>query len=455
MLKGVPASPGIVIGKAFLFTEDTLNLPQPALTGERVVLAKNLTPADTLHIGRSKMLGLAIEGGGRTTHTAIIARNLDIPAVVGLGPFLSQVRDDDTVIVDGSQGVLIISPDEGTLRDYRRREETYRAYKEELQSLHDLPAETRDGKRIQLLANIDHPGDVNGVLAHGAGGIGLFRSEYLFIAMNQTPDEEEQYQEYKKVAEAMGRSSVVIRTLDAGREGNYLCPLMPPESNPFLGWRGIRLCLDSKDLFKTQIRAILRAGAHGKVKMMFPMISNLVELRRAKAIVEEAKKELAAEGRDFDRNMEIGVLVEVPSVAITADLFAPHVDFFSIGTNDLVQYTVAVDRGNVMVSKLYQSLHPAVLRLIRRVIDEARIAGKEVSVCGEMAGEPMATVLLIGMGVDTLSCGAGVLPEVKSRIRSVTMQEAREIAKKALSFDTSGEIRKYLEGEMRSRRLYF
>lgn len=431
------------------------HLTQPTLTEDSIVLAKDLTPAETIHIGLNKMLGLATERGGRTSHTAIMARNLDIPSVVGIGPFLPRVREGDTVILDGSQGTLIINPDEATLADYRRREETYRAYKKELQALQELPAETVDHHRVELLANIDHSGEVAGALANGAGGIGLFRTEYLFMARLEAPDEEEQYQEYKKVAESMGRRSVIIRTLDIGGEGNYFSLPVPAEPNPFLGWRGVRLSLELKDIFKTQIRAILRAGAHGNVRMMFPMVSNLSEWQKAKAVVNEAKKELAAGGALFDSQMGVGVLVEVPSVALTADLFVPHVDFFSIGTNDLVQYTMAVDRGNEKVSALYQSLHPAVLRLMDRVAEEARKAGKEVAVCGEMAGEPLATVLLAGMGIDTLSCGAGVLPEVKKRIRSVTMQEARGITRKALTFATAGEVRKFLESEMRARHLYF
>ncbi|MCL6635425.1 MAG: phosphoenolpyruvate--protein phosphotransferase, partial [Peptococcaceae bacterium] len=431
------------------------SMAQPVLTEDSVVLAKDLTPSETIQVGLNRMIGLATERGGRTSHTAIMARNLDIPSVVGLGPFLSGVGDGDTVILDGSRGLLIINPDEATLADYRRREETYRAYKRELQALQDLPAETGDGCKIELLANIDHPGEVTGALANGAGGIGLFRTEYLFMGRLDAPGEEEQYQEYKKAAESMKGRPVVIRTLDIGGEGNYFCLPLPAEPNPFLGWRGIRLSLELKDIFKTQVRAILRAGAHGKVRMMFPMVSNLSEWHKAKSVVEEAKRELAAEGAAFDRDMETGLLVEVPSVALTVDLFAPHVDFFSIGTNDLVQYTMAVDRGNEKVSSLYQSLHPAVLRLMAGVLEGARKAGKEVAVCGEMAGEPLATVLLLGLGFTALSCGVGVLPEVKKRIRSVTMPEAGGIAGKALNFATSGEIRRFLEGEMRARRLYF
>lgn len=422
---------------------------------ESIVLARDLTPSDTIQIGRSKILGLATEGGGRTSHTAIMARSMDIPAVVGLGQILSQVRDGDTVIVDGSQGVIIISPDERTLAEYKRRMETYHAYKQELESLQYLPAETRDGQRVLLLANIEHPVELAGALNNGAQGVGLYRTEYLYMGREEPPTEEEQYQDYKKVAEAAGGGPVIIRTLDVGGDNSVFFLPVTGESNPFLGWRGIRLSLDLPGFFKTQLKAILRAGAHGQVKIMFPMISNLVELRRAKEVLAEAKRELEAEGREFDRRMKVGVLVEVPSVALTADLFAPEVDFFSIGTNDLVQYTVAVDRINDKVSKLYQSLHPAVLRLIRQVVETGRQHNKEVSLCGEMAGEPLATILLIGLGMRVLSTGSGILPEVKKRIRSVTMAEAREIARKALQFSTSGEVKKFLESEMRARSLYF
>lgn len=428
---------------------------RPGLDEESVVLARDLSPTETIQIGRSKMLGLATEGGGRTSHTAIMARSLDIPAVVGLGQFLSQVSDGDTIIVDGSQGAMIVNPDEKTLAEYRSREATYRTYKLELQGLQDLPAETKDGPKVLLLANIDHPAEAAGALQNGAQGIGLFRTEYLFMGREEPPGEEEQYLDYKKVAETTGGKPVVIRTLDVGGDNTLFCLPVPGESNPFLGWRGIRLSLDFKDLFKTQLKAILRAGAHGKIKIMFPMISNIVELRRAKDVVEEAKRELEAEGKAFDRKMEIGVLVEVPSVAVTVDMFAPEVDFFSIGTNDLVQYTMAVDRANEKISSLYQSLHPAVLRLIRQVVEVGRQSGREVSICGEMAGEPLATILLIGLGLKVLSSGFGILPEVKKRIRSVSMAEAREIARKALQFATSGEVKKFLEGEMKARNLYY
>lgn len=427
---------------------------RPGLDEESIVLARDISPSDTIQIGRSKILGLATEGGGRTSHTAIMARTLDIPAVVGLGQFLSQVQDGDTIIVDGSQGLILVNPDEKTLAGYKRRMETYRDYKQELESLQDLPAETKDGQRMLLLANIDHPMEVAGALNNGARGIGLFRTEYLYMGREEPPTEEEQYQDYKKVAEAAG-GPVIIRTLDVGGDNTVFFLPVTGEYNPFLGWRGIRLSLDLPGFFKTQLKAILRAAAHGKVKVMFPMISNLMELRRAREILEEAKRELEAEGKDFDRGLEVGVLVEVPSVAITIDLFAPEVDFFSIGTNDLVQYTMAVDRINEKVSKLYQSLHPAVLRLIRQVVEAGRQAGKEVSICGEMAGEPLATVLLAGLGLRVLSTGSGILPEVKKRIRSVAMAEARAIAARALQFNTSGEVKKYLEGEMKARGLYF
>lgn len=428
---------------------------RPGLDEESVVLARDLSPSETIQIGRAKMLGLATEGGGRTSHTAIMARSLDIPAVVGLGQFLSQVQDGDTIVVDGSQGVMIVNPDEKTLAQYRSREATYRTYKQELQGLQELPAETKDGRSILLLANIDHSEEIAGALQNGARGIGLFRTEYLFMGREDTPGEEEQYQEYKKVLEAAGGRPVVIRTLDVGGDNTFYSMPASNEPNPFLGWRGIRLSLDFKDLFKTQLKAILRSSSHGKVKIMFPMISNLMELRRAREVMAEAGRELEAEGKAFERKVEIGVLVEVPSVAVTVDLFAPEVDFLSIGTNDLVQYTMAVDRANEKVSSLYQSLHPAVLRLIRQVVEAGRQAGKEVSICGEMAGEPLATVLLIGLGLTVLSGGSCILPEVKKRIRSVTMREARDIAQKALQFPTSGEVKKFLEGEMKARNLYF
>jgi len=439
------------IKRHLLGASDSLKM---GLDKESVVLARDLSPSEIIQLGRSRMLGLATEGGGRTSHTTIMTRSLGIPAVVGLGPFLSSVRDGDIVIVDGSQGVMIVNPDEKTLAEYQRREANHRAYKQELQGLQGLPAETGDGQNVLLLANIEHPAEVDWALSNGAQGIGLFRTEYLFMGRDEYPDEEEQYQDYKKVVEVMGGKPVIIRTMDVSGDNTVFRLPALREANPFLGWRGIRFSLDLKELFKTQLKAILRSGVHGDVKVMFPMISNLMELRRAREILEEAKGELKVEEKAFDPGMKVGILVEVPSVAVTADLFAPEMDFFSIGTNDLIQYTMAVDRANEKVSSLYQSLHPAVLRLIRQVVEEGRRARKEVAICGEMAGEPLATVLLVGLGLRVLSSGSGILPEIKKRVRAVTMVKAREIAEKALQFATSGEVKKYMESEMKALNLY-
>lgn len=427
------------------------------LEEDSIVLARDLSPSDTLQMGRSKILGMATEGGGRTSHTSIMARSMDIPAVVGLGPFLSEIQDGDCIVIDGSQGVILINPDEKNLAHYKKRMEAYRSYKNELESLRFLPAETRDGHQITLLSNIDHPVEVAGAIDNGSQGVGLFRTEYHYLGREEPPGEEEQYLDYRKVAEDARGAPVIIRTIDIGGDNAVFFLPASNEANPFLGWRGIRMSLDLIEVFKTQLKAILRAGAHGKIKMMFPMLSNLDELRWAKEVLAQAKRELEAEGKEHECNIEIGILVEVPSVAITIDLFVNEVDFFSIGTNDLVQYTMAVDRNNEKVSSLYEPLNPAVLRLIQQVVDVGRKANKEVSLCGEMAGEPLTTVLLVGMGLNVLSTGPSIFPEVKKRIRSVTMAEAREIARKALQFSTASEVRKYLEVETRSHGcgLYF
>lgn len=427
------------------------------LEEDSIVLARDLSPSDTLQMGRSKIIGMATEGGGRTSHTSIMARSMDIPAVVGLGPFLSEVQDGDCIVIDGSQGVILINPDDKNLSHYKKRMEAYRSYKNELESLRNLPAETRDGHQITLLSNIDHPVEVAGAIDNGSQGVGLFRTEYHYLGREEPPGEEEQYLDYRKVAEDARGAPVIIRTIDIGGDNAVFFLPASNEANPFLGWRGIRMSLDLIEVFKTQLKAILRASAHGKIKMMFPMVSNLDELRWAKEVLAQAKRELEAEGKEYECNIEIGILVEVPSVAITIDLFVNEVDFFSIGTNDLVQYTMAVDRNNEKVSSLYEPLNPAVLRLIQQVVDVGSKANKEVSLCGEMAGEPLTTVLLVGMGLNVLSTGPSIFPEVKKRIRSVTMAEAREIARKALQFSTASEVRKFLEVETRSHGcgLYF
>ncbi|MQL51112.1 phosphoenolpyruvate--protein phosphotransferase [Desulfofundulus thermobenzoicus] len=429
--------------------------PVPRLKEEAIVVARDLSAPDSLQLDRSRILGLATESGGRTSTACILARSLEIPAVVGLGRFVHKVQSGDLLIVDGSKGTVIINPNEATVAEYRHRRETYLACRKELQMLSDLPAETRDGYRVQLLANIDHPGEVTSALAQGAEGVGLFRTEHLFLGRDTMPSEDEQFAVYVQVVQKTGGRCVVIRTLDYAGPSSPFFQSMHYEPNPFLGCRGIRLNLNFEEIFKVQIKAILRAGAYGKVKVMFPLISRVEDLRRAKDMLQQAQLELEQEGKKFDPRMEVGLLVEVPSAALTAELFAPEIDFYNIGTNDLVQYTLAVDRTSARVNPLHQALHPAVLRLVKNVIDAARNSGKCVAMCGEMAGEPLATLLLLGLGLQQFSAAAGSLPEIKKVIRAVTLREAREVAHRALQLSAPEEVRRYLEQEMKSRRLYF
>ncbi|MBE3587056.1 MAG: phosphoenolpyruvate--protein phosphotransferase [Thermoanaerobacteraceae bacterium] len=429
--------------------------PVPRLKEEAIVVARDLSAPDSLQLDRSRILGLATESGGRTSTACILARSLEIPAVVGLGRFVHRVQSGDLLIVDGSKGTVIINPGEATVAEYRHRRETYLACRKELQMLSDLPAETRDGYRVQLLANIDHPAEVTSALAQGAEGVGLFRTEHLFLGRDTMPSEDEQFAVYVQVVQKTGGRCVVIRTLDYAGPSSPFFQSMHYEPNPFLGCRGIRLNLNFEEIFKVQIKAILRASAYGKVKVMFPLISRVEDLRRAKDMLQQAQLELEQEGKKFAPRMEVGLLVEVPSAALTAELFAPEIDFYNIGTNDLVQYTLAVDRTSARVNPLHQALHPAVLRLVKNVIDAARNSGKCVAMCGEMAGEPLATLLLLGLGLQQFSAAAGSLPEIKKVIRAVTLKEAREVAHRALQLSAPEEVRRYLEQEMKSRRLYF
>ncbi|MGB9802254.1 phosphoenolpyruvate--protein phosphotransferase [Desulfofundulus sp.] len=429
--------------------------PVPRLKEDSIVVARDLTAPDSMQLDRSRILGLAIERGGRTCTACILARSLEIPAVVGLGRFVHRVQNGDLIIVDGSKGMVILNPDPATVAEYQHRRETYLACKKEMQMLSDLPAETRDGYRVQLFANLDHPGEVDSALAQGAEGIGLFRTEHLFLGRDTMPGEDEQFEFYLQVVQKMRGRPVVIRTLDyAGPSSPFFQPTHY-EPNPFLGCRGIRLNLNFEEILTTQIRAILRASAFGRVKVMFPLISRVEDLRRVKAMLRQAQEELDRAGQKFDPRIEVGLLVEVPSAALTAELFASEVDFYSIGTNDLVQYTLAVDRATAGINPLHQVLHPAILRLVKNVIDVARNNRKKVAMCGEMAGEPLATMLLLGLGLDQFSAAAGSLPEIKKVIRAVTLKEAREVALQALQLSAPEEVRRFLEQEMKSRRLYF
>jgi len=398
------------------------------ISEEVIVIAHDLAPSDTLMMRKDKVLGFATEMGSRTSHTAIVARSLGIPAAAGLEKITASVRTGDVVILDGNHGTVIVDPDEETFLDYLRRQQRYKYFEMELDKLRDLPAETLDGKRIHLQGNIELPEEVATVAKHGGAGIGLYRTEFLYLNRQHLPTEEQHFVAYRDVAERAAPNDVVIRTLDVGGDKLALPDQYEQEPNPALGLRAIRFCLQNRDIFRAQLRGILRASAHGKIKVLFPMISALPELQEIKRLMEEVRSELRAEGIPFDERLEIGVMIEIPSAALTADLMAPEVDFFSIGTNDLIQYTLAIDRTNEHVAFMYEPLEPAVLRLLQRVSHAAHEAKIGLAMCGEMAGDPLYAAILMGLGFEYLSMNVAAIPWVKKVVRSVRMQDAVELA---------------------------
>jgi len=414
-----------------------------------VVVAHDLSPSDTAAMHKQKVCAFITDIGGKTSHTAIMAKSLEIPAVVGVEEATTKIKAGDILIVDGGTGTVIIGPDEETLQAYQREELKLRGITEGFLSLKDLPAVTLDGKSVEIVANIELPEEVPSVKLHGAGGIGLYRTEFFYMNRRDLPSEEEHYQAYRYVAEEMNPYPVVIRTLDLGGDKFLSQFEIPKDMQPFLGWRAIRFCLARPDIFKVQLRAILRASVHGKLKLMYPMISGIEELQQAKKILEEAKKELKDRGIPFNNDIEVGAMIEVPSAAITADLLATEVDFFSIGTNDLIQYSLAVDRTNEKVAYLYEPAHPAVLRLIKNIIEAAHDAGIRVGMCGEMAGEPAFVLVLLGLGLDEFSIPPQVVPEVKYIIRSIKLSEAQAIAKEVLNLSTGKEVEEFSRVKLR------
>jgi len=413
-----------------------------------IVVAHDLSPADTAQILKSPVLGFVTDVGSKTSHTAITARSLGIPAVVGLERVTDEYADPDEIILDGEEGIVILRPTPEAVREYTEKRKAYLLRIRDLAKFARLPAVTRDGRTLRLHANIEFPEEAEAAQRSGAEGIGLYRTEFLFLNRKDLPSEEEHYQTYRRVAEKFVRHPVTIRTLDLGGDKFASQIELADEMNPAMGLRAVRFCLKEKEIFKQQLRAILRASAHGMVRMMFPMISGVGELRAALAVVEEAKAELRKRRVPFNKEIPIGIMVEIPSAAMVADLLAKEVDFFSIGTNDLIQYALAIDRVNEHVSYLYEPLHPAILRLIRRTVDGAHDARIPVSMCGEMAGEPFFTYVLLGLGLDELSMNATSIPRVKRILRKSVAYEAKEFAGGLLLHATAAEIGKILRKKL-------
>jgi len=413
-----------------------------------VIVAHDLSPADTAQILKSPVLGFATDVGSRTSHTAITARSLGIPAVVGVEGATEAYRSAETVIVDGEEGVVVFDPTEEAVREYQERRKAYAQRTRDLAKFARLPTVTRDGKTLLLLANIEFPEEADVALRSGAYGVGLYRTEFLFLNRKDLPSEEEHFETYRKVAEKFVRHPVTIRTFDLGGDKFTSQLELAEEMNPAMGLRAIRFCLKEKEIFKPQLRAILRASTYGKVRMMFPMISGVGELREALAVVEEVRAELRRRRIPYDKEMPIGIMIEIPSAAIVADLLAREVGFFSIGTNDLIQYSLAIDRVNEHVSYLYEPLHPGILRLVRRVVEAGHDAGIPVSMCGEMAGEPLYSYALLGLGLDALSMNAAAIPRVKRILRKSVAYEAKEFAGALLLHATAAEIERALRKKM-------
>ena len=405
-----------------------------------IVVANDLSPSDTTSLDRQHVTGFATDVGSHTSHTAIVARSMNLPAVVGLRDVSQHVQDGQPAILDGYSGTLIVDPSEQTMFVYGQLEVKRQSVEERLSQLRDLPAQTLDGHRITLSGNIELPTDVPALQHIGAEGVGLFRTEFLYLNRKEFPTEEEQYEKYVEVARAVKPHTVIIRTLDIGGDKFHTEETTPLEVNPFLGFRAIRFCLAHVDVFEAQLRAILRASAEGNVKIMYPMISGVAEVTQANEILQQVMGDLKSEGIPFDENVDVGAMIEVPSAALTAEMIAPEVDFFSIGSNDLIQYTMAVDRVNEKVANLYEPTHPAILRLLRGCVEAAHNNNIWIGVCGEMAGEPLFAPLLIGMGVDELSIAATSLPRVKEVIRRVTIKEAQELAAASLHANRGREV---------------
>ncbi|OHQ41186.1 phosphoenolpyruvate--protein phosphotransferase [Staphylococcus sp. HMSC069E09] len=419
-----------------------VELPNPSIIDESVVIVGNdLTPSDTAQLNKDFVQGFVTNIGGRTSHSAIISRSLEIPAVVGTKSITHQVKQGDMIIVDGITGDVIIDPTEDELIAYQHKRERFFEDKKELQKLRDAETVSLDGIHAELAANIGTPDDLYGVIENGAEGIGLYRTEFLYMGRDQMPTEDEQFEAYKKVLETMKDKRVVVRTLDIGGDKELPYLNLPKEMNPFLGYRAIRLCLDQPDIFRPQLRALLRASAYGKLNIMFPMVATINEFRDAKALLLEEKENLKNEGHDVSDDIELGIMVEIPSTAALADIFAKEVDFFSIGTNDLIQYTMAADRMSERVSYLYQPYNPAILRLVKQVIEASHKEGKWTGMCGEMAGDETAIPLLLGLGLDEFSMSATSILKARRQINGLSKNEMTELANRAINCSTQEQVK--------------
>lgn len=418
-----------------------VELPNPSMIDESVVIVGNdLTPSDTAQLNKEFVQGFATNIGGRTSHSAIMSRSLEIPAIVGTKSITQEVKQGDIIIVDGLNGDVIVNPTEDELIAYQDKRERYFADKKELQKLRDADTVTVDGVHAELAANIGTPNDLPGVIENGAQGIGLYRTEFLYMGRDQMPTEEEQFEAYKEVLEAMNGKRVVVRTLDIGGDKELSYLNLPEEMNPFLGYRAIRLCLAQQDIFRPQLRALLRASVYGKLNIMFPMVATINEFREAKAILLEEKENLKNEGHDISDDIELGIMVEIPATAALADVFAKEVDFFSIGTNDLIQYTLAADRMSERVSYLYQPYNPSILRLVKQVIEASHKEGKWTGMCGEMAGDETAIPLLLGLGLDEFSMSATSILKARRQINGLSKNEMTELANRAVDCATQEEV---------------
>ncbi|MBT2726108.1 phosphoenolpyruvate--protein phosphotransferase [Bacillus sp. ISL-75] len=425
----------------------SVQLVNPSMIAEEVIIvAEDLTPSDTAQLNRQYVLGFTTNIGGRTSHSAIMARSMEIPAVVGTKTATEEINNGDLVIVDGLKGEVLINPTPELVEQYRKVHDEYEVQKAEWAKLVNEPTVTNDDHHVELVANIGTPKDLKGVIENGGEGVGLYRTEFLYMGRDQLPTEEEQFESYKAVLEGLKGKPVVVRTLDIGGDKELPYLDLPKEMNPFLGFRAIRLCLEEQDIFRTQLRALLRASTYGNLKIMFPMIATLDEFRAAKTILEDEKQKLLTEGQKVSDEIELGIMVEIPSTAILADQFAKEVDFFSIGTNDLIQYTMAADRMNQRVSYLYQPYSPSILRLVKMVIDAAHAEGKWTGMCGEMAGDETAIPVLLGLGLDEFSMSATSILKARSQIRNLKKSDMEKLAQQVLNMQTTAQVIEAVNG---------